>query len=314
MLPHIDNFLMNLQANHYSALTVRNYKGYLEVFDHFLNESNVPFDRINKKTITSYKAYLASRGLKTAKPSNHSDKPLAPCTINYKLIGLRVYLRYLIGIDYPCPLAPESVENLKIVQKQPQLPKLEELIRLIEAPSPEANIMELRDKAILETLFNTGLRVSELVSLDRGQVNLERRQFDLTGKGDKIRMVFLSDTAAQWIERYLQARKDHFKPLFIRHSGELDARKSGEKMRLTPRSIQRIVIRYAKRCGLSIKATPQTLRHCFATYLIEEGANPAPLQVLFGHESLDGITHYVHAPDKYAEETYCKYHPLAKAD
>jgi site-specific recombinase XerD len=301
MLPHIDDFLMNLQANHYSALTVRNYKGYLEVFDHFLNESNVHFDRINKKTITAYKAYLASRGLKTAKQSNHSDKPLARCTINYKLIGLRVYLRYLISIDYPCPLAPESVENLKIAQKQPQLPKLEELIRLIEAPSPERNTLELRDKAILETLFNTGLKVSELVSLNHEQVDLERKRFGLKGKGGKIRIVFLPDTAAQWIGRYLQARKDHFNPLFIRHSGKLDARKSGEKMRLTPRSIQRIVIRYAKRCGLSIKATPETLRHCFATYLIEESANPTPLQFLFGHESLVGITHYVHASDKYAE-------------
>jgi site-specific recombinase XerD len=300
MLPHVDDFLLHLEAEHYSAYTIRDYKGYLEVFDHFLNESNVPFLRINKKTITAYKAYLASRGLKTAKLSNHSDKPLAPCTINYKLIGLRVYLRYLIGIDYPCPLAPESVQNLKIVQKQPQLPKLEELIRLLEAPSPERNIIELRDKAILETLFNTGLKVSELVSLNREQVDLDRKRFGLKGKGGKIRIVFLPDTAARWIGRYLQARKDHFNPLFIRHSGKLDARKSGERMRLTARSIQNIVIRYAKRCGLSIKATPETLRHCFATYLIEESANPTPLQVLFGHESLYVITHYVHTSDKYA--------------
>jgi integrase/recombinase XerD len=309
MLPHIDDFLMNLQANHYSALTVRNYKGYLEVFDHFLDENNVPFFRINKKTIIAYKTYLASRGPKTAHLGNHNDKPLAPCTINYKLIGLRVYLRYLIGIDYPCPLAPESVENLKIIQKQPQLPKLEELIRLIEAPSPERNIIELRDKAVLETLFNTGLKVSELVSLNREQVDLERKRFGLKGKGGKIRIVFLPNTTAQWIGRYLQARKDHFKPLFIRHSGELDDRKSGEKMRLTPRSIQRIVTRYAKRCGLSIKATPETLRHCFATYVIEESDNPTPLHVLYSHESLDGVTRYVHASNKYAEETYRKYHP-----
>jgi len=314
MLPHTDDFLVSLQAKHYSPLTVRNYKGYLEVFDHFLNESNIPFDRINKQTITSYKAYLASRGRNTAKPNNYSDKPLAPCTINYKLIGLRVYLRYLINVGYPCPLPPEAVENLKIIQKQPQLPELEELIRLIEAPSPEANIMELRDKAILETLFNIGLRVSELVSLNRAQVDLERKQLGLQGKGAKIRILFLPNPAAQWIGRYLQSRRDHFEPLFIRHSGEPDTRKSGERMRLTVRSIQRIVIRYAERCGLSIKATPQTLRHCFATYLAGEGANPVLLQVLFGHESLDGITRYVHAFNKYAEETHQKYHPLAKPD
>jgi integrase/recombinase XerD len=312
MLPHIDDFLVSLQANHYSALTVRNYKGYLEVFDRFLNESNVPFDRISKKTITSYKAYLASHGRNTAKPGNHSDKQLAPCTINYKLIGLRVYLRYLISIDYPSPLASEAVENLKVVSKHPQIPEIKDLIRLIEAPSPGANIIELRDKAILETLFHTGLKVSELVSLDRDQVDLERKQINLKGKGNKILILFLPNTAAQWIDRYLQSRRDHFRPLFIRHSGKVDTHKSGEKMRLTPRSIQRVVIRYAKRCGLPITATPETLRHCFALYLAGEGANPVPLQVLFGHESLDGITRYVHASDKYAEETQHAYHPLAK--
>lgn len=306
MLPHIDDFLMNLQANHYSALTVRNYKGYLEVFNHFLNKSNVPFDRINKKTITDYKAYLAAGSRNTANLANHSNKPLAPCTINYKLAALRVYVRYLIGIDYPCPLAPESVENLKTVQKQPQLPELKDLIRLLEAPSPERNVIELRDKAILETLFNSGLKVSELVSLNREQVDLERKRFGLKGKGGKIRIVFMPDTIAQWIGRYLQSRRDDFKPIFIRHSGDVDAWRSGEKMRLTTRSIQRIVSRYAKRCGLSITTTPETLRHCFATYVAGESANSAPLQALFSHESLRSVTHYIHVLDKYAKETHHK--------
>ena len=312
MLPHIDDFLLNLQANHYSPLTVRDYKRYLEVFDRFLNQSGVPFDKINKQTITSYKAYLGSLGRNTAKPGNHSDRQLAPCTINCKLAALRVYLRYLIAIDYPCPLAPEAVENLKAVPKQPRVPELKDLIRLIEAPAPEANTIELRDKAILETLFNTGLRVSELVSLNREQVHLERKQLGLKGKGDKIRVVFLSDRVVQWVGRYLQSRRDHFSPLFIRHSGKVDARKTGEKMRLTARSIQNIVSKYAKRCGSPIKATPQTLRHCFATYLAEECANPAAIQVLLGHDSLDGITRYVHASDKHAEEAHCNYRPIAK--
>jgi len=314
MLPHIDDFLLNLQANHYSPLTIRNYKGYLEVFDRFLNEINVPFDRINKKIVTSYKGYLASRGQNTAKPGNHNDKQLDPITINYKLIGLRAYLRYLINIDYPCPLLPEAVVKLKAVSKRPHLPELNDLIKLLQAPSPEANIIELRDKAILETLFNTGLKVSELVSLNREQVDLERKQIGLKGKGNKIRILFLPNQAAQWIGRYLQLRRDHFKPLFIRYSGKIDTRKSGARMRLTPRSIQNIVTSYAKRCGLPITATPETLRHCFAIYVAEQGANPVPLQVLFSHESLYGITRYVHAFDKYAEETHRKYHPLAKPD
>jgi site-specific recombinase XerD len=305
---------LNLEVNHYSPQTVYEYEQYLQVFNRFLSESNVPFDKINKQTIISYKAHLASRGRNTAKPGNHSDRQLAPCTINYKLVALRAYLRYLIDIDYPCPLAPEAVENLKAVPKRPQLPELKDLIRLIEAPSPEANIIELRDKAILETLFNTGLRVSELVSLNRDQVDLERKQLGLEGKGNKIRILFLSDRVAQWIRRYLQSRRDHFEPLFIRHSGKVDVWKSGEKMRLTVRSIQNIVTKYAERCGLPITATPQTLRHCFATYLAEEGGNPVAIQILLGHESLDGITRYVHASDKYAEESHRKYHPLVKPD
>jgi integrase/recombinase XerD len=206
MLPHIDDFLMNLQANHYSPLTIRNYKGYLEAFDCLLNESNVPFDRINKQTIASYKGYLAARGRNTAKPGNHNDKQLDPSTINYKLIGLRAYLRYLINIDHPCPLLPEAVGKLKAVPKRPQLLDFKDLIRFLEAPSPEANIIELRDKAILETLFNTGLKVSELVSLNREQVDLERKRLGLEGKGEKIRIIFLSYIAAQWIGRYLQSR------------------------------------------------------------------------------------------------------------
>ena len=314
MLPHIDDFMLNLKANHYSMGTVHDYERYLVAFSRFLDEGNISFDEINRQTITSYKAYLASRGGNTAKPGNHSDKQLAPCTINSKLAALRVFLRYLIRSGYACPITPEAVENLKAATKQPQVPKLKDLIRLIEAPSPEANMIELRDKAILETLFNTGLRVSELVSLNRGQLNLERKQFGLKGKGNKIRILFLSGTVAQWIGRYLQSRRDHFEPLFIRHSGKLDSRKSGEKMRLTPRSIQNILTRYTKRCGLPIKATPHTLRHCFATYLAEGGVNTVPLQVLFSHESFDGIIRYVHAHEEHADETHRKYYPLAKQD
>jgi len=307
MVPRIGDFLVSLQANHYSPLTVRNYKGHLEVFDHFLKQSNIAFDKANKEVIDSYKVYLAALGRDTG-------KQLAPCTINYKLAALRVYLRYLIDIDYPCPLTPETVTNLKAVPRRPQLPQLKDLVRLIEAPTPEANIIELRDKAILEILFNTGLKVSELVSLDRVQLNLESGQIGLKGKGNKIRILFLPKRVAEYVKRYLQSRRDGFSPLFIRHSGKVDMQKRGEKMRLTPRSIERIVIRYAERCGLSITATPQTLRHCFATYVAGEGVNPVRLQVLFGHESLDGITRYLNVPDKYAEETHRKYRPLAKPD
>jgi len=300
MLPHIDDFLMNLQASRHSALTIRDYKGYLEVFDRFLNESDIPFDKISKQTIGTYKAYLASRRRNATTLGNHSETQLAPCTVNYKLAGLRAYLRYLIDIEYPCPVAPEAVKNLKATRKRPQLPELKDLVRLIEAPAAESNITELRDKAILETLFNTGLKVSELVSLNREEVDLERRRLALKGKGEKIRMILLSDTTTQWIGRYLQSRRDHFKPLFVRYSGSVDARNSGERMRLTVRSIQNIATRYARKCGLSIKATPETLRHCFATYVAGEGANPVPLRFVFSHESSTDISRYVHGSARHA--------------
>ncbi|GAI09105.1 unnamed protein product, partial [marine sediment metagenome] len=278
MLPHINDFLLNLQASHYSPSTICNYERDLEVFDYFLNESNIEFDKVNKRTIRYYKAYLTSRGRKTAGLSNGNDKQLGTHSINYKLTALRVYLRYLIDMDYPCPLPPEAVKLMKAARKYPQAAELNDLIRLIEAPTPESNIIGLRDKAILETLFSTGLRVSELVSLNRGQIDLERQEFGVKGKGDKIRVVLLSDTAAQWIRRYLQSRRDYFKPLFIRYSGAIATEKNGEKMRLTARSIQNIVTKYAKKCGLPIKASPNILRHGFATYLAEQGANPAALQ------------------------------------
>ena len=227
---------------------------------------------------------------------------------------LRAYLRYLIDMGYPCPLPPEAVKLTKANRKQPQVAELNDLVRLIEAPASESNIIGLRDKAILETLFNTGLRVSELVSLNRDQIDLERHGISVKGKGNQLRVCFLPDTAAQWIRRYLQSRRDHFKPLFIRYSGRVYTAKNGEKMRLTARSIQKVVTKHAKRCGLPIKASPSTLRHGFATYLAAEGANPAALQILLGHESLDTTTRYVHASDRYAEETHHKYHPLAKPD
>jgi site-specific recombinase XerD len=314
MLPHIDDFLQDLRANHYSVNTVRNYERYLTVFGRFLDDSSIPFDKISKQTVVSYKAYLASGGRNAATLGNRIETQLAPCTINYKLAGLRVYLRYLIDIGYPCPLPPEAVRNLRAVPKRPELPEFKDLLRLIEAPSPEATIIEQRDKAILETLFHTGLKVSELVSLNREEIDLERKRLDLRSKGEKMRTVFLSDNTVRWIGWYLQSRRDHFHPLFIRYSGSVDARKSGEGMRLTVRSIERIVVRYVKRCGLPIRATPEILRHCFATYVVGEGANPVPLRFAFGHESSTGITRYVHASDKCAEETHRKYYPLAKPD
>jgi site-specific recombinase XerD len=201
MLPHIDDFLQNLRVKDYSVSTVHNYEQYLAVFARFLDETNIPFDKISRQSIASYKTYLAG-GRSGAMPSTEVAAKLSPCTVNYKLAGLRTYLRYLIDIDYPCPLAPEIVKNLKSLPKRPQLPRFEDLIKLIEMPRHDANIVERRDKAILEILFNTGLKVSELVGLNRERVDLQRKRLHLKGKGQETRTVFLPDNTVHWIAHY----------------------------------------------------------------------------------------------------------------
>jgi site-specific recombinase XerD len=175
--------------------------------------------------------------------------------------------------------------------------------RLLNSPKI-ANKAGLRDKTILEALFSTGLRVSELVSLNRDQIDLERKEFGVNGKGNKIRVVFLSDTASQWIERYLRSRQDNFKPLFVRYSGKVDAWNNGERMRLTARSIQRIVAKYAKRSGLPIEATPHTLRHSFATDLLIGGADLRSVQEMLGHESIRTTQVYTHVTNRHLKEVH----------
>jgi len=179
--------------------------------------------------------------------------------------------------------------------------------RLLSSPQI-SNLIGLRDRTILETLFSTGLRESELVKLNRDQVDLERKEFGVRGKGNKLRVVFLSDTAAQWIERYLRSRQDRFKPLFIRHSGKVDARNNGERMRLTARTIQRIVARYAKRAGLPIEATPHTLRHSFATDLLISGADIRSVQEMLGHESIRTTQVYTHVTNRHLKEVHKAFH------
>ncbi|MCK4723264.1 MAG: tyrosine-type recombinase/integrase, partial [Dehalococcoidia bacterium] len=149
---------------------------------------------------------------------------------------------------------------------------------------------------------------SELVSLNRDQINLDRKEFGVRGKGDKLRVVFLSDSAAEWLERYLRARRDRFKPLFIRYSGALDAKRDGERMRLTARSVEKIVGKYAKRCGLPVDATPHTLRHSFATDLLIGGADLRSVQEMLGHESIRTTQVYTHVTNRHLKEVHKAFH------
>jgi len=311
MLPHIDDFLLNLQANKYSLETAYNYERDLNVFSNFLNESNIEFDKIDKRAITYYKAYLVSRDRKTSS-LGQGEKQLDSRSINRMLSALRAYLRYLIDIDYPCPLPPEAVKLTKAGRKHPQVAELEDLIRLIEAPSSlESNIKTaLRNRAMLEVLFATGMRISELCNLNRNQIDDTGRIF-ITGKGRKQRFVYLTPRAKQHLDAYLVTRQDDCTALFIPYAGRNVAK---SRKRISTNYLQDRIKRYREKLKINVPTSAHSLRHGFATYLAEEGANPAALQILLGHESLDTTTRYVHASDKYAEETHRKYHPLAKPD
>ena len=157
-------------------------------------------------------------------------------------------------------------------------------------------------------LFSTGLRVSELGSLNRDTINLTRREFGIVGKGGKERVVFISDSAANWLQKYLSVRKDTFKPLFIRFQGKIDPSNNGEAMRLTSRSIERVVEKYVKALGLPIKATPHTLRHSFATDLLINGADIRSVQEMLGHSSIQTTQIYTHVTNAHLKDVHKSFH------
>jgi site-specific recombinase XerD len=285
-----------------SPLTIQRYRHYLRRFHRWLTDNSpaVKPDKINLELVRKYRLYLAHLRA-------HDGLPLERVTQSYHIIALRAFLRYLlVQRDIPT-LSPDKIEVPKQSSRFIAFLNSEQVERLLNSPKI-SNMMGLRDKAILETLFSTGLRVSELVNLNRDQVDLERKEFGVKGKGNKLRVVFLSDTAAEWIERYLRARKDNFKPLFIRYSGAVDTQKNGEKMRLTARSIQNIVAKYAKRSGLPIEATPHTLRHSFATDLLISGADIRSVQEMLGHESIKTTQVYTHVTNRHLKEVHKAFH------
>ena len=310
MLPLLDDYLLNLQANKYSQKTIYNYERDLKVFDRFIVDSNINFEMLNKKTIAYYKAYLVSRDRKTAVMSEHGESELDSSSVNRMLSAIRSYLRYLIDIDHPCPLPPEAIKLTKSGRKHPQVAELGDLVRLIEAPSSlESNHkVALRNRAMLEVLFATGMRISELCGLNRTQIDDSGRIF-ITGKGKKQRFVYLTPRAKQHLDVYLSGRKDAAQALFVPYSGRNVIK---PKRRISTNYLQDRIKRYREQLKINIPTSAHSLRHGFATYLAEQGANPAAIQILLGHESLNTTTRYVHASDKYAEETHKRFHPLAK--
>ena len=309
MLNYLEDFLLHIQTNNYSPETLYNYERDLKTFENFLkNEAKIPFEKINKKTIEQYKAYLTSRDRRTAlgrKPA----KNLTAESINRALCSIRRYLKYLIKMDYAAPIASEAIELMRVGKKHPRVAELEQIIKLIESPSQfeKDKAVSLRNRAMLETLFSTGMRISELINLKKEQVDKTGRVF-IKGKGKKERFVYLTPRAQKHIKNYIEVRGQTDSPyLFIPYRGKNVHQKS---KKVSPNYLEEKVKRYRELLGINIPISPHSIRHAFATYLAESGANPAAIQILLGHESLDTTTRYVHASDRYAEKVFRKFHPL----
>jgi len=307
-LPYFDDFLLNLKVNNYSNETLYNYERDLKVFEDFVSDNNLEFNKLTKKDLINYKALLVSVDRKTAN-KNKGEKQLNSYSVNRMLSVLRSYFKYLIEMDYFCPLPPDAIKMTKTIKKKSQVAELEELIKLIEFPSKieEDRRIAMRNRAILEVLFSTGMRISELVNLKISQIDKNGRIFVL-GKGKKERFVYLTPRAFKILNGYLDTRTDESPFAFIPYRGQNSNIYKNKK--ISTNYIQAKIKQYRDILGINVPVSAHSLRHGFATYLAEAGANPAAIQVLLGHESLDTTTRYVHASDLYAQKMQNKFHPL----
>ncbi|MBI2475718.1 MAG: tyrosine-type recombinase/integrase [Candidatus Taylorbacteria bacterium] len=308
MLPLKDDFLLAIKTNNYSPETLYNYERDLSVFENFLKqEMKTSFDRVTKHTLERYKAYLVSLDRKTAGGTRAPNK-LSAASVNRILSGLRSYLKYLVEIDHKIPVAPEAIRLLKMPRVHPRVAEFEALVELIESPErfEKNKRIALRNRMMLEILFATGMRISELLALNRDQINNTGKIF-IRGKGKKERFVYLTDRAKKLLKEYLATRHDINPALFVPYRGKNIGK---DKVRISPNYLQMKIKRYKEYLGIIVPTSAHSLRHGFATYLAEQGANPAAIQILLGHESLQTTTRYVHASDKYAEKTHKRFHPL----
>lgn len=276
-----------------SEKTLENYQHYLGRFREFAG--NVDVSRITLNLVHKYRLNLSRRklGIKTQ---------------NYHVIALRAFLKYLIKNDIKT-LAPEKIDLSKIPERTFEYLSREELERLFKAV-PMNSIRGMRDRAIIETLYSTGLRVSELTNLNRSQVDLRRGEFMVRGKGKKPRVVFLSERAKKYIAAYIKDRTDNFEPLFLNHgrTKKDEDLSLGEKRRLTTVSVENIVRNYTRRAGIIKKVTPHTLRHSFATELLLAGADIRSVQEMLGHASITTTQIYTHITNKKLKQIHEKFH------
>jgi site-specific recombinase XerD len=296
----ITRFLENLEVGrNKSRKTIENYHHYLQRFADFVGDKTP--EKLDLDDIHKYQMFLN-------RYKDERERPLGVKTQNYHMIALRAFLKYLVKQDIET-LAPEKIDLKKVPERIVDSITRDEMDRLFEAIDVSKKT-GLRDRAILETLYSTGLRVSELTSLNRSQVDLERREFAIRGKGDKPRIVFLSERCVKWIRMYLTDRTDNWEPLFISFGRNRDDEELslGEKRRLTPYSVQTIVRQAAKIAGLGKKVTPHVIRHSFATELLHNGADIRAVQDMLGHASITTTQIYTHSTNARLREVHEKFH------
>lgn len=280
-----------------SQKTAENYHLYLERLIEFAGDIEV--HKVTAELVRKWRLWLN-------RYENDAGNSLSTLTQSYHLIALRSFLGYCSKRDITT-LTPEKIELPKTKRKQVNFLTQAETERLLAAVGSKKP-QDLRDKAILELLFSSGLRVSELCNLNRDHIDLERGEFMVRGKGQKDRPVFVSPEATEYLAAYLKTRTDAAKPLFIRYSGAKAGDNDGESFRLTPRSVQRTVSQYAKLAGITKQVSPHTLRHSFATDLLMNGADIRSVQAMLGHSNIATTQVYTHVTDLHLKAIHAQYH------
>lgn len=288
-----------------SLKTVRMYGYYLEFFQNWLFTSksvtDFPVEKINDDDIRNFRLYISHEY------KNAFKGVLKRQTQNYFLVALRSFLRYLVKQKLEV-MPPEMIELGKSRDRNIKFLREEELEKLFSAVD-SSDIIGVRNRAILEVLFSTGLRVSELVGLNREQVNVQSGEFGVIGKGGKARVVFLSHQAKQKLDEYMRKRNDPYRPLFIRYSGpKAKEGLTDEKLRLSVRSIERMIEHYRIKAGIVNRVGPHMLRHSYATDLLSHGADLRSVQEMLGHKNISTTQVYTHVTDFKLREVHQKYH------
>lgn len=281
-----------------SSKTAENYRHYLERFVDFAG--NIEVKAISSEKVRQYRLWLNRH-------VNDNGDSLSKITQGYHLVALRGFLAYLAKRDI-ASMSPEKIELPKTARKQVTFLTRDEVVRLLDTIPDDDSPQHLRDAALIELLFSSGLRIAELVGLNRDHINTTRREFMVRGKGQKDRPIFISERAAEKIDAYLSGRTDSLPALFLNYSRNASTSTSGDYRRLSPRSIQRIISRYAKLAGITKHVSPHTMRHSYATHLLMNGADIRSVQSMLGHSNISTTQVYTHVTDQHLRDVYEQFH------